>query len=168
MLWCPFWSIQVYFGAFWCTLRATPQPFQDLFWLLSRFKFPSNPEIDYIRNSGWIWNSFALSCCIEHFGPFWCILVQLMCNPMTPPWLHWLLSPFKCPSIPEKNYISQSGLIRNTFALSCYGDHFGPFWSILVHLMGDPSTPLHQIFRMSSKICVLCIKSFWTPPILPS
>ena len=25
-------------------------------------------------------------------------------------------------------HISHSGQIRSTFALSCYGDHFGPFW----------------------------------------
>ena len=29
----------------------------------------------------------ALDTILMHFGAFWCILVHLMCNPMTPPWL---------------------------------------------------------------------------------
>ena len=60
-----------------------------------------------------------------HFGPFWC-------TPCVTPWpLHdfsGLLSPFKCPFNPEWDHISHSGQIWNTFALSWYGDHFGPFW----------------------------------------
>ena len=96
------------------------------------------------------------------FGTYLCILVHLMYDPMTPPWLilTWLLSPFKSPFNPEKDHISHSGQIRNTFALSWYGYHFGPFRFILVHLMGDPTTPLHRIFKKSSKICILRIKSF--------
>ena len=104
------------------------------------------------------------------FGTYLCILVHLMYDPMTPPWLilTWLLSPFKSPFNPEKDHISHSGQIRNTFAPSWYGYHFGPFWFILVHLMGDPTTPLHQIFKKSSKICILRIKSFYMWPVLPS
>ena len=60
--------------------------------------------------------------------------------------LFWLQSPIKCPSNPEKDHISHSEQIWNTLAQSYYYDHFGPFWSISVHLMGDPMTPLHQIF----------------------
>ena len=165
----------MHFCAFWCTSCGTPWPLHDLYWFLSPFKCPFNPEKHMISHSGLIWNTFALSWYGDHFGPFWSILVHFCafwCNSCVTPWplhdLHWLFSPFKCPFNPEKDIISHSGQIRNTFALSWYSDHFGPFWSIFVHLIGDPSTHLHRIFRILSKICNLCIKSFWTPPILPS
>ena len=94
---------------------------------------------------------------LVHFGLFWCT------SWVAPPPVHdcfWLLSPFKCPSNPEMDHISHWGHIQKKFSLSCYGDHLGPFWFILVHLMGDPTTPLHRISTKSSKICILRIKSF--------
>ena len=41
------------------------------------------------------------------------------------------------------DHVSHSGQIRNTFAQSCYGDHFGPFWSILVHFGAPHGQPHH-------------------------
>ena len=168
-------TILVHFGAFWCTSCVTPRSLHDLLWLLSPFKCPFNPEKDHISHSGKIRNTFALSWYGDHFGAFWCILVHFgafWCISCVTPWpLHdlcRLLSPFKCPFNPEEDHISHSRQIRNTFALSWYGDHFCPFWSILVRLMGNPITPLHQIFIKSSKICILPIKSFKMWPVPPS
>ena len=162
-------------GAFWCTSCVTTWPLPDLFWLFSIFMCPFNQEKDHISHSRQIRDTFALSWYGDHFGPFWSIFVHFgpfWCTSWATPWplhdLYWLLSPFKCPFNPENDHISHSGQIRNTFELSWYGDHFGPFWSILVHLMGDPTTPLDQIVKKSSKICILCIKSFKTRPVLPS
>ena len=165
----------MHFGPFWCTPCVTPWPLHDFSWLLSPFKCPFNPEWDHISHSGQIWNTFALSWYGDHFGPFWSIFVRFgpfWCTSWATPWplhdLYWLLSPSKCPSNPEKDQISHSRQIWNTLTLSYYGDHFGPFWSILVHLMGNPMTPLHQIFMKSSKICILRIKSFKMWPVLLS
>ena len=130
-----FWSVLIHFGAFWCTSCVTPRSLHDLLWLLSPFKCPFNPEKDHISHSGKIRNTFALSWYGDHFGAFWCILVHFgafWCISCVTPWpLHdlcRLLSPFKCPFNPEEDHISHSRQIRNTFALSWYGDHFGPFW----------------------------------------
>ena len=90
MLWTSFKNILVHLGAFWCASYATPWPLHDLLWLLCPSKHPFTPEIDHMSHSGQISNYFALRCNGAHFvlfGPFWCILVRLMCNPMTPPWL---------------------------------------------------------------------------------
>ena len=169
-----FWTILVNFGAFCCPSCATPWPLHDLYWLLYPLKSPSNIEKDHISHSGKIQNS-SLNHESDHFGPFWFILDHFgayCCTSCRTAWplhdLYWLPFPFKCPYNPEKDHISHSGQIRNTFELSWYGDHFGPFWSILVHIMGDPTTPLDQIVKKSSKICILCIKSFKTRPVLPS
>ena len=57
-----------------------------------------------------------------------------------------------CPFNPEKDHISHLGQIRDTFALSWYGDHFGPFWSVLVHFCAFWCTPcvtpwpLHDLY----------------------
>ena len=83
MLWWPLWSILVNFGAFWCTSCATPQSFHDLYWLLSPFMCPSNPEIDHISHSGQIQNT-ALSCYGDHFGPIWSILVHFSATHVQP------------------------------------------------------------------------------------
>ena len=90
LLWWPFWWIQAHFGAFWCTSCSTPKPLHDLPRLLSSFKCSSYPKMDYISHSGQIRN--ALLChvvvtILVHFDAFWCILVHLMCDPLTPPWL---------------------------------------------------------------------------------
>ena len=53
----------------------------------------------------------------------------------------WHLSPFKCPFIPEMGHISESGQIRNTFALPCYFDHFGSWWSNFDAHHGWPHHP---------------------------
>ena len=93
-----FWCILVHLGAFWCASYATPWPLHDLLWLLCPSKHPFTPEIDHMSHSGQISNYFALRCNGAHFvlfGPFWCILVRLMCNPMTPPWLALTPLPFQ-------------------------------------------------------------------------
>ena len=54
---------------------------------------------------------------LVHFGPFWCILVYLMCDPMTPSWLVLTPIPFQVSFNPDKDHISHSGQIQNTFAL---------------------------------------------------
>ena len=168
MLWEPLWCILVNFGAFWCIPCATPWPLNDFLWLLYPSKCPFTPEMDDFSHSGQIWNTLlchAMDTILVLFGAFWC-------TSCATPWpLHdllWLLHLSKCPFTPDMDHISHSGQIRNTFALTSYGNHFGPFWSILVHLMGDPMTPLHQIFMKSSKTCILRIKSFKMRPVLPS
>ena len=80
-------TILVYFGPFWCTSWATPQPLHDWFWLLSPFKCPFNPEMDHDSYLGQIQNTLAQSCYGDYFGPFWSILMHLMGDPTTPPWL---------------------------------------------------------------------------------
>ena len=93
-----FWCILVHLGAFWCASYATPWPLHDLLWLLCPSKHPFTPEIDHMSHSGQISNYFALRCNGAHFvlfGPFWCILVRLMCNPKTPPWLALTPLPFQ-------------------------------------------------------------------------
>ena len=171
MLWTSFKNILVHLGAFWCASYATPWPLHDLLWLLCPSKHPFTPEIDHMSHSGQISNYFALRCNGAHFvlfGPFWCILVHLMCNPMTPPWLALTPIPFQV-SIYSRNW-SHKSLRTNSrcFAQSWYSDHFGPFWSILVHIMGDPTTPLYWIVIKSSKTCVQHTKSFYSRPIPPS
>ena len=165
MLWCPFWAILGHFGA------PHGQPHHP-----SMTGSDSYPLLSVHLTQEWIMIvtrdkfetlllSHAMVTVLVHFGPFWCT------SWVTPPPLHdwfWLLSPFKCTFNPEMDHISHWGQIRKTFSWSCYSDHFGPFWSILVHLMGDPTTPLHRISIKSSKICILCIKSFQTQPVPPS
>ena len=58
--------------------------------LSSSFKCPFTPEMDYISYSGLIRNTLLLHAMVTNlvlFGPFLCILMHLMCNPMTFPWL---------------------------------------------------------------------------------
>ena len=85
------------FLLFWQALWATPQPLYDWFRLLSLFKGPFNPELDYISHSGWNSKRFCsvmLGWPTDHFGPFWSVLVHLMGDPMTPPWLFLTPVPF--------------------------------------------------------------------------
>ena len=87
-----------HFGSFWCTSCATLQPLHDLFWLLSLFKCPFTPEMDHISHSGQICNtllSHGTVTILVHFGAFNAILVHLMCNPMTLPWLALTPIPFQ-------------------------------------------------------------------------
>ena len=86
----PFLCILVHFDAFWCIQCVTPWLVHDLLWLPSPFKCPLTPEMDYISHSGQIQNTLlchAMETTLVHFGQFWCLLVHLMCNPITPPWL---------------------------------------------------------------------------------
>ena len=105
-----------------------------------------------------LWTPFQ--CILVHIGAFWGILVHIMCNPMTPPWLALTPPPFQV-SIYSR-YGSCKSLRTNSkhLPLSWYCDHFSVFWSILVHFVGDPTTPLYWIFIKSSKTCILRIKSF--------
>ena len=98
MLWWPFWCMLVHFGAFWCTSCATPWPHNDLHWLIYSSKCPFTPEIVHISHSGQIWNNLlchAMDTILVHYGALWCILVNLMCNPMTPWWLAPTPTPFQ-------------------------------------------------------------------------
>ena len=79
-------------------LTSNPMPFYYLIGLLSPFKCPSSPEKDYISHSGQFWNNLlchAMVTILVHLYPFWCILVHLICNPMTPPWLLLTTIPFQ-------------------------------------------------------------------------
>ena len=142
MLWWSFWSILVYFGAFWCTSCATSWFLHDLFRLLCPFECLSNPEIDHISQ-----DKFETLCSVMLWWPLWSILVNFgafWCTSCATPQsfhdLYWLLSPFMCPSNPEIDHISHSGRIQNT-ALSCYGDNFDPIWSILVYFSATHMHP---------------------------
>ena len=155
-------TILVHFGALWWILMH----FGDLMsnpmsppWL-ALTPIPFQMSI-YSRNGSYLTlktNSkyFALSCSIMAWWPFWSVLVHFVafcCTSYAMPWplyeLFRLLSPFKCPSNPEIDHVGHSGWICKTFAVSCYFDHFGLFWSILVHFMGDPTSPLYWIFIKS-------------------
>ena len=84
---------------FW--IRWTFERGYDLIWLISPLKCPSNPEKDYISHPGQLWNSMichAMATILVNSYPFWCILVHLICNPMTPPWLLLTLIPFQVSS----------------------------------------------------------------------
>ena len=154
-LW-PFCSILLHFGA------PHVRPLHDSHWLLFPSKCPFNPEKDHISHSGQNQNTSAVSYNGDHVGAFWCILVHLMCDPMTPP---WLLCPFNCPFIPEIDHIS---LRTNSkcIAQSWSSDHFGSFWSILVHPLGIPTTPYNGLVVLPTPSkCPLqselyCISSF--------
>ena len=134
MLWEPLWCILVNFGAFWCIPCATAWPLNDFLWLL----YPSKcPFMDDISDSGQIWNTLlchAMDTILVLFGAFWCILVHIMCNPMTPPWLALTPPPFQVsitPFTPDMDHLSHSGQIQNTYL--CHGTvtilvYFGPFW----------------------------------------
>ena len=121
---------------------------------------------------------FALSWDNDLFGHLWCNLVHFVAfcsSSCATPWslhdLFWLLSPFRCPSnleIDHVIHVGHSGPIWKSFALSCYFDHSGLFWTILVQFMGDPTTPLYWIFTKSSKKCILCTKNFYAWPAPPS
>ena len=98
MLWRPFWSIFIRFGAFWCTSYATPWPLRDFYWLFSPFKCPPNLEKYLVSHLGQIWNCLlyhAMVSILVHIGPFWWYLVHLMCDPMTPRWLVLTPIPFQ-------------------------------------------------------------------------
>ena len=166
MLWEPLWCILVNFGAFWCIPCATAWPLNDFLWLL----YPSKcPFMDDISDSGQIWNTLlchAMDNILVLFGAFWCILVHFGAHHVQPhdpsmtcsdsatfPSLHYSI---------YSRYGSLKSLRTNSkhLPLSWYSDHFSVFWSILVHFVGNPTTPLHWIFIKSSKTCILHIKSF--------
>ena len=85
MLWWPFWSIFIHFGAFWCASYHV-QPHNPSMTSISPFKCPSNPEKDNKSYSRQIQISLLYHAMVKilvHFGH----LVHFMCNPMTPPWI---------------------------------------------------------------------------------
>ena len=54
---------------------------------MSQIKCPSYPEKDCISHSGQLWMSLichAMATILVNSYLFWCILVHLICNPMTP------------------------------------------------------------------------------------
>ena len=95
MLYWPFGSSLSHFGPFWCTSWVTPPPPHDWFRLLSPWKCPFYSEMGHISDSGQIWNTFAMLTIWINFGLFWSILVHLMGDPTTPPWLFLTPIPFQ-------------------------------------------------------------------------
>ena len=76
-------TILVHLAICWCTSCATPWLLHDFLWFLSPFKCPLTPEKDHISHSEQIQNTLLRHDLFGHFGAFWCILVHLMCDPMT-------------------------------------------------------------------------------------
>ena len=70
---------------------------------------------------------------LVHFGIFWCILVNIMHNPMSPPLIALIPIPFQV-SIWSRNGYQSLGQIWN--ALFCHAIlvHFCASWCILMHL----------------------------------
>ena len=107
--------------------------------------------INLILSYLWLRTNSKHFCYAMLWGPFWFILVYFgpfwYTSWMTPPPLYdwfWLLSSFKCPFYPEKGHISDSGkfeTLLHCHAILTIWIKFESFWSILVHLMGDPTTP---------------------------
>ena len=152
MAWGPFWCILIHFGAFWCTPCSTPWPLHDLLWLLWSFKCPFTLEINHISHSGQIRNTLlcqAMVTSLVHFVPFLCILMRLMCDPMTPQWL--ALTPILFQISIQSRIYSYLSLKTNLkhFALSWHEDHFGASWCILVHF-GIPHVRPHDPSMTSS------------------
>jgi len=163
LLWGLFWSILVHFGA---------HPVQPHDPTMTCTDSSTLPSVHLLQK--WIvlvtQDKFEILRSVMQWTPFWCIIMHFLtfwCTLCATPWpLHdllWLLYPFKCPFIPEMELSSHSGQIRN--ALLSHGTvtilvFFGAFWSILVHFVGDPTTPLYWIFIKSSKTCFLHTKSF--------
>ena len=103
-------------------------------------------EMDHISHSGQIQNTLlchAMVTILVHVSPFWCILVHIMCNPMTPQWLALTHLLFQV-SIYSRNssYWSLRTNLKQ-FALSCYGHHFSALWCTLVHF-GEPHVQPHD------------------------
>ena len=152
----PFWSILVHFGAFWCISCVTLWPLHDLYWLLSPFKCPFNPEKDHIGHSGQIRNTFALSWYSEHFGPFWSIWYIFVhfgaphVWPHDPSMTYTDLTPIPFQESIFSRKRSYKSLRTNSkhfcsvmiwLPFWCILVHFSAFWCILVHPMSDPMTP---------------------------
>ena len=77
-------------GANLCSSCTATWLLPDLSWLLPPFKCPFNPEMYHNNHSGQIRNtllSLAMVTILVDSGALWCVLVHLMCDPMTPPWL---------------------------------------------------------------------------------
>ena len=123
------------------TLCATPRPLYDCFWLLSLFKFPFNPEIQKFK-------ILLLCYASDYFGSWWSILVHFGAYHG---WPHHP-SMTGSDSYPlSKAHLIQKWVILVThdkfetllfrYAILTIWINFGPIWSILVHLMGDTTTP---------------------------
>ena len=102
-----------------------------------------------------------------HVGAFWYILVHLMCNPMTPPWLVLTPIPFQVSMQSRKwSYKSLRTNLKHFYSVMIRS----PFSSILVHFCAPhgrphhPSViefhwvikdrhPTHQRFQMHPVIC---------------
>ena len=82
-------TILEHFGAFCCILVHLGAPHvQPHGPSMTCTKRPFTPEMGHISHSGQIRNTLlchAMDTILMRFGAFWCILVHLMCNPMTPP-----------------------------------------------------------------------------------
>ena len=140
-------------GEFWCILVtswATPWLLHDLLWLLSPFKRPYTQERAHIKHSGQIQNTLlchALPWYSDLFGPFWCILLHFVAphthchDPFMTCSDYYPLS--RANQTKKKIMLVTQDKSEKLF-LSCYFDHSGLFWSMLVHFMGDPTSPLHQ------------------------
>ena len=139
----PFSSILVHFGAphIMCNPMTPPwrqYPLSSVH-LIQRKMIKDTPD------------KFKSVCSIMLWWTFWSILGIWSTSCATPWPLHefyWLLNLFKCPCYPKKDDMSHSGQI----AWSWYGDHFGPFWSILIYFGTFQCTscatpwPLHELY----------------------
>ena len=141
-----------------CALLSIIKPLKRNFWFVGTTIFPHfGPWLVVCPFNQFNLIIFVTQDKFENFcyamlwGPFWFILVYFgpfwYTSWMTPPPLYdwfWLLSSFKCPFYPEKGHISDSGkfeTLLHCHAILTIWIKFESFWSILVHLMGDPTTP---------------------------
>ena len=141
MLWWPFWSVFIHFGAIWCASYYV-QPHDPSMTSISPFKCPSNPEKDNKSYSTQIQISLlyhAMVNILVHFGH----LVHFMCNPMTPPWIVLTPKPFHVSMLSKKKWyksLRTNCLIIIWWPFWSILVHFDLFWHILVHLMCNPMT----------------------------
>ena len=158
MLWWPSRSILVHSGA------PHGRPYDPSMTSSDSYPFSSAHSIQK-----WVilvtqdkFKKILLSCAMVtimvHFGPFWCTSCAtprpLCTDSYSLSSIHVIQKEIKYET-PDK-----FGTLLLCHEMVTILVHFGPFWSILVHLMGDPTSPLHRIFKKSSKICILRIKSF--------
>ena len=137
----------MHFGAFWRISCVTPWPLHDLYWLLSPFKCPFNPEEDHLSHSRQIWNNLlchAMVTILVQFGAFWCILVHFGAPH------EWPHDPFMTCS--DSYTLSSVHLFKKWITLVtqdkleilCSVMVQWPFWCILVHF-GALRERLHHL-----------------------
>ena len=116
----------------------------EWFWL----ECPFYPEMGHIIDLGQIRNTYALPYYDDHFGSLWSILVHFGAHhgwPHHPSMTGSDSYPLSKVHLIQKWVISVTQDKFETLlfcrAILTIWINFGPIWSILVHLMGDPTTP---------------------------